>query len=112
MTSRRDELANLRDDLQDRLTRRRQERAGRQAGLGGDSADRALRPTATAAYEIVDQAAQALGCELVQIACLSKAHAAARPIAGSAQDADPRRGGVGAVGDLSTLRWPRACGSR
>ena len=41
MTSRRDELANLRDDFQDRLTRRRPGAAGRQAGLGGDPADRA-----------------------------------------------------------------------
>ena len=68
VTSRRDELSNLRDDLHERLTRKRQERQA--AKLAWEAIQRIeLCTTARAAYEIVDQTAQALGCELVQIAC-------------------------------------------
>jgi UDP-GlcNAc:undecaprenyl-phosphate GlcNAc-1-phosphate transferase len=68
LTSRRDDLANLRDDLQELLARRRQER--RAARLAWEAIQRIeLCPNARAAYEIVDQTAQALGCDMVQIAC-------------------------------------------
>jgi UDP-GlcNAc:undecaprenyl-phosphate GlcNAc-1-phosphate transferase len=68
VTSRRDELANLRDDLQDRLTRGRQERQA--AKLAWEAIQRLeLSASASAAYEIVDQTAHTLGCELVQISC-------------------------------------------
>ena len=67
VTSRRDELANLRDDLQDRLTRGRQERHA--AKLAWEAIQRIeLAPTETGAYEIVDETARSLGCELVRIA--------------------------------------------
>jgi UDP-GlcNAc:undecaprenyl-phosphate GlcNAc-1-phosphate transferase len=68
VTSRRDELSNLRDDLQDRLTRGRQERQA--AKLAWEAIQRLeLSTSARAAYEIVDQTAHTLGCELVQISC-------------------------------------------
>jgi len=68
VTSRRDDLANLRDDLHERMVRRRQERQA--AKLAWEAIQRIeLSGTARAAYEIVDQTAQALGCDLVQIAC-------------------------------------------
>jgi UDP-GlcNAc:undecaprenyl-phosphate/decaprenyl-phosphate GlcNAc-1-phosphate transferase len=67
VTSRRDELANLRDDFQDRLTRGRQERQA--AKLAWEAIQRIeLSTEAVSAYEIVDQTAQTLGCELVHIA--------------------------------------------
>ena len=107
VTSRRDELANLRDDLHERLTRRRQERQA--AKLAWEAIQRIeLCATARAAYEIVDQTAHALGCELVQIRLRPRRFA--RDFATSH---DPAQGGepspslrVGSVGDLSTLRWP------
>jgi UDP-GlcNAc:undecaprenyl-phosphate GlcNAc-1-phosphate transferase len=67
VTSRRDELSNLRDDLYERLARKRQEREA--AKLAWEAIQRIeVCATARAAYEIVDQAAQAMGCSLVQIA--------------------------------------------
>src|SRR5262249_25529525 len=66
VTSRRDELANLYDDLQDRLTRGRQERHA--ARLTWEAIQRIeLSTTASAACQIVDQAARALGCQHVRI---------------------------------------------
>jgi UDP-GlcNAc:undecaprenyl-phosphate/decaprenyl-phosphate GlcNAc-1-phosphate transferase len=68
VTSRRDELNNLRDDLQDRLTRRRQERQA--AKLAWEAIQRIELATEMAgAYQIVDQTARSMGCELLQIAC-------------------------------------------
>ncbi|HZW33190.1 MAG TPA: MraY family glycosyltransferase [Isosphaeraceae bacterium] len=68
VTSRRDELANLYDDFQDRLARGRQERQAAQLTWEGIQRIE-LCTTATAAREIVYQAAGALGCELVRITC-------------------------------------------
>jgi UDP-GlcNAc:undecaprenyl-phosphate GlcNAc-1-phosphate transferase len=66
VTSRRDELANLYDDLQDRLTRGRQEREA--AKVTWEAIQRIeLSTTETAACEIVDQAARALGCQPFEI---------------------------------------------
>jgi UDP-GlcNAc:undecaprenyl-phosphate GlcNAc-1-phosphate transferase len=66
VTSRRDELANLRGDFFDRLTRGRSERMAAQ--LAWEAIQRIeLCSTAMAAYEIVDQAAHTLGCEQVRI---------------------------------------------
>ncbi len=66
VTSRRDELANLRDDLQDRLTRGRQERQA--AKLAWEAIQRIeLCGTAHAAYDVVDETARALGCACVSI---------------------------------------------
>ena len=68
VTSRRDELANLRDDLQDRLTRGRNERIA--AKLAWEAIQRIeLCATATAAYEVVDETAHLLGCDRVRISC-------------------------------------------
>ena len=68
VTSRRDDLANLRDDLHERLARRRQERQA--AKLAWEAIQRIeLSTTATSAYEILDKTAQALGCDFVQIVC-------------------------------------------
>ena len=68
VTSRRDELTSLCDDLQERMTRKRHER--RAAKLAWDAVQRVeLCLTAHAAYEIVDQTAHALGCEVIQFAC-------------------------------------------
>ena len=67
VTSRRDELANLRDDLQDRLTRGRQERMA--AKVAWEAIQRIeLCATAPAAYEILEHTAAELGCERVRIA--------------------------------------------
>ena len=66
VTSRRDELANLCDDFQDRLSRRRQEREA--AKLTWEAIQRIeLCPTATSACEIMEQAGYGLGCEQVRI---------------------------------------------
>ncbi len=68
VTSRRDELTNLRDDLQDRLTRGRQERQA--AKLAWEAIQRIeLSAEMSNAYQIVDETAHSLGCELVHIAC-------------------------------------------
>ncbi len=66
VTSRRDELANLCDDFQARLSRRRQERVA--AKLTWEAIQRIeLCPTATSACEIMEQAGYGLGCERVRI---------------------------------------------
>jgi UDP-GlcNAc:undecaprenyl-phosphate GlcNAc-1-phosphate transferase len=68
VTSRRDELSNLYGDLQDRLSRGRQERQA--AKLTWEAIQRIeLSPTAVAACEIVIVAGEAMGCELVRISC-------------------------------------------
>jgi UDP-GlcNAc:undecaprenyl-phosphate GlcNAc-1-phosphate transferase len=70
VTSRRDELASLRDDLQDRFARGRQEREVAQ--VAWEAIQRIeLCSGPTTAYEIVDQAARSLGCDVVQISCLN-----------------------------------------
>ncbi len=67
VTSRRDELANLRDDLQDRLTRGRQERQA--AKVAWEAIQQIeLSNEIITAYEIVDRTAQSLGCDMVMIA--------------------------------------------
>ena len=105
VTSRRDELSNLRGDLQDRMARGRQERQA--AKLTWEAIQRIeLCDSSTAAFEIVERTAGLLGCDLIQISCTS-------PDSPLCRD-DPRRGprpggsggrAVGAGGDLSTLRW-------
>jgi UDP-GlcNAc:undecaprenyl-phosphate/decaprenyl-phosphate GlcNAc-1-phosphate transferase len=68
VTSRRDELANLREDLQDRLTRGRQERTA--AKLTWEAIQRIeLSGSADAAGQILDRAAIAMGCRAVRIGC-------------------------------------------
>jgi UDP-GlcNAc:undecaprenyl-phosphate GlcNAc-1-phosphate transferase len=68
VTSRRDELTSLRGDLHDRMKRKRQERQA--AKLAWEAVQRIeLCMTAQAAYEIVDQTAQELGCDYVQFTC-------------------------------------------
>ncbi len=69
VTSRRDELANLRGDFHDRMTRRRHERQA--AKLTWEAIQRIeLCSTATSACEIVEQVGHGLGCEQVRIECL------------------------------------------
>jgi UDP-GlcNAc:undecaprenyl-phosphate GlcNAc-1-phosphate transferase len=66
LTSRRDELANLRGDLHDRLARGRQERTA--AKLTWEAIQRIeLCPTAEAAGQVLDLAARELGCRRVRI---------------------------------------------
>lgn len=66
VTSRRDELSNLRDDLQDRLARGRQERTA--AKLTWEAIQRIeLSGSAEAAGQILDQAARSMGCLGVRI---------------------------------------------
>ena len=66
VTSRRDELSNLRGDLQDRLSRGRQERTA--AKLTWEAIQRIeLSGSAEAAGEIVSQTARAMGCRRVRI---------------------------------------------
>ena len=52
LTSRRDELASLRDDLHARFARKQQERHGAKVDLGGDPEDRALRGSQDGIWEI------------------------------------------------------------
>ena len=62
LTSRRDELANLRGDLQARMVRGRQERLA--AKLTWEAIQRIeLCESAPAAFEIVERTAQLLGCD-------------------------------------------------
>jgi UDP-GlcNAc:undecaprenyl-phosphate GlcNAc-1-phosphate transferase len=69
VTSRRDELSNLRDDLQDRLARGRQERTA--AKLTWEAIQRIeLCPTAEAAGQVLDRTARDMGCRRVRIAGL------------------------------------------
>ena len=66
VTSRRDELSSLRDDLQDRLARGRQERTA--AKVTWEAIQRIeLSGSAEAAGGILDQAAQAMGCRHVRL---------------------------------------------
>src|SRR5271166_2826037 len=68
VTSRRDELSNLRSDLQARMVRGRQERLA--AKLTWEAIQRIeLCDSATAAFEIVERTAGLLGCDLIQISC-------------------------------------------
>jgi UDP-GlcNAc:undecaprenyl-phosphate GlcNAc-1-phosphate transferase len=68
VTSRRDELSSLRDDLQDRLARGRQERTA--AKLTWEAIQRIeLSPTADAACRILDHVATDMGCRRIRIAC-------------------------------------------
>jgi UDP-GlcNAc:undecaprenyl-phosphate/decaprenyl-phosphate GlcNAc-1-phosphate transferase len=70
VTSRRDELTSLRGDLQERMNRKRQERQA--AKLAWEAIQRVeLCTTAQAAYEIVEETAYKLGCELVKFTCES-----------------------------------------
>ncbi len=67
VTSRRDELSSLRDDLQDRMARGRQERAA--AKLTWEAIQRIeLCASADAACQVLDHAAQSMGCRGVRIA--------------------------------------------
>ncbi len=79
VTSRRDELTNLRGDLQARMTRGRQERQA--AKLTWEGIQRIeLCDSATAAFEIVERTARSLGCDMLQVR-LTSASSPLRPIA-------------------------------
>jgi UDP-GlcNAc:undecaprenyl-phosphate GlcNAc-1-phosphate transferase len=107
VTSRRDELANLRDDLQDRLTRGRQERQA--AKLAWEAIQRLeLCTNAPAAYEIVDQTASALGCELVQISCVRHDW----PVFNSMQDGLAAAAADAVLGPTIIFRLPGGHGLR
>ncbi len=70
VTSRRDELTNLRGDFQARMSRGRQERQA--AKLTWEGIQRIeLCDSAMAAFEIVEKTARLLGCELLQVSCAS-----------------------------------------
>ncbi|MBV8487888.1 MAG: hypothetical protein JO161_06380 [Planctomycetaceae bacterium] len=68
VTSRRDELSNLREDLQARMIRGRQERQA--AKLTWDAIQRIeLCGSAAASFDIVKHTAALLGCDLIQVSC-------------------------------------------
>jgi UDP-GlcNAc:undecaprenyl-phosphate GlcNAc-1-phosphate transferase len=68
VTSRRDELTNLRGDFQARIVRGRQER--RAAKLTWEAIQRIeLCESAPAALEIVERTARLLGCDLIHVSC-------------------------------------------
>ena len=68
VTSRRDELANLRGDLQERIVRSRQERIA--ARLTWEAIQRIeLCSSAPRSFEIIEQTAGLLGCQFIQITC-------------------------------------------
>lgn len=68
VTSRRDELANLRGDLQERFVRGRQERLA--AKLTWEAIQRIeLASSTSASFEILEHTARRLGCQFIQIAC-------------------------------------------
>jgi UDP-GlcNAc:undecaprenyl-phosphate/decaprenyl-phosphate GlcNAc-1-phosphate transferase len=70
VTSRRDELTSLYGDLQERMKRKRHERQA--AKLAWEAIQRVeLCATAQAAYDVVDETAHKLGCELVEFTCES-----------------------------------------
>jgi UDP-GlcNAc:undecaprenyl-phosphate GlcNAc-1-phosphate transferase len=78
VTSRRDELDNLRGDFQARMVRGRQER--RAAKLTWEAIQRIeLCDSASAAFEIVERTARLLGCELIQVSCAAAASPLATP---------------------------------
>ncbi len=105
VTSRRDELASLRDDLQDRFARGRQEREVAQ--VAWEAIQRIeLCSGASTAYEIVDQAARSLGCDVVQISCLSHDSA----LGDSAERLAPRAIESGGVSGPSAV-FRLSCGS-
>ena len=79
VTSRRDELTSLRGDLQERMTRKRQERQA--AELAWEAIQRVeLSTTAQAAYEIVEETAYKLGCEFVKFTCESDSSLSLDPV--------------------------------
>src|SRR3954447_3678203 len=68
VTSRRDELDNLRGDFQARMVRGRQERQA--AKVTWEAIQRVeLCDSAPAALEIVERTAHALGCDLIRVSC-------------------------------------------
>jgi UDP-GlcNAc:undecaprenyl-phosphate GlcNAc-1-phosphate transferase len=70
VTSRRDELSNLRGDLRARITRGRQERVA--ARLTWEGIQRIeLCDSATGAFDVVERTAEHLGCVFLQISCTS-----------------------------------------
>ena len=102
VTSRRDELSNLRDDLQDRLARGRQERTA--AKLTWEAIQR-IELCADRRRRRPDPRSHSAGDGLAAAGIGS----AAAGRTGAARGRRRRgRAGVGTVRDLSTLRWPRA----
>jgi UDP-GlcNAc:undecaprenyl-phosphate GlcNAc-1-phosphate transferase len=96
VTSRRDELANLRGDLSERLARGRQERQAAQ--LTWEAIQRIeLCGSPEAAFAIMEQTAESLGCDRIRI---DRAGASGRPV----DAADASR--CGAVFRLSGARGP------
>ena len=110
MTSRRDELANLRDDLQDRLTRGRAG-AVRRPSSTWEAIQRielcdSARPL-TRSWTRRPMRWAATGADL-----LRRIADGQRPDSRETADAWPSVPGVGALGDLSTLLGPGPGGSR
>jgi UDP-GlcNAc:undecaprenyl-phosphate GlcNAc-1-phosphate transferase len=69
VTSRRDELANLRGDFQERIVRGRQERLA--AKVTWEAIQRIeLCNSATESISIVERTAHILGCEFIQVSCI------------------------------------------
>ncbi len=81
LTSRRDELTNLRGDLQDRLTRGRQERQA--AELTWEAIQRLeVCDNETTALDIVERTAQVLGCQVLEISTTTPGPALGGDVAG------------------------------
>ncbi len=107
VTSRRDELDNLRGDFQARMVRGRQERQA--AKLTWEAIQRIeLCDSAPSALEIVERTAQLLGCSLIQVSCsvadsplLPPARDEMRSLADVDASGDDKVSGPGAIFRLS-----------
>ncbi len=93
VTSRRDELNNLRDDFQARMMRGKQERQA--AKITWEAIQRMeLCSSPSLAFEIMEKTAETLGCNQIQIACTDQGSPLAAVVGGGIQT-------LGIVGDAS-----------
>lgn len=105
VTSRRDELDNLRGDFQARMVRGRQERQA--AKVTWEAIQRIeLCESAPAAFEIVERTADLLGCDSIEVSC-GDAGPPASPAfaldAGMFRESDPSRDGLSGPGAIFRL---------
>ena len=103
VTSRRDELTNLRDDFQARMVRGRQERQA--AKLTWEAIQRVeLCESAPAAFEILERTAHDLGCDLIRVSCATAGSPLSSTSEGEVRSLAPSGGelsGPGAIFRLS-----------
>ncbi len=105
LTSRLDELANLREDLQARLARGRQERYA--AKVTWEAIQRIeLCDQMSSICTILEETTHKLGCEMVRISCTHDGQARLPGRRGTLGGRGTAGRRVGADGDFPTLRWP------